>query len=102
LKYLVAKSYADRTQYLEVTTLKQAIRWLIKNGHLATGQRIDLPMRKAEGTGTYCWRREEVLAMLEHCQRRPELEWLAGVVLALAATGLRISELVLHQALILG
>ena len=67
--------------------------WLVKGGHLPAGRRIELPLQKARGTDTYCWRPEEVRAMLEHCRGRPELEWLGGVILALAATGLRISEL---------
>ena len=91
--HLEADGYAYRTQYLELTTLKQAILWLVKKGHLAAGSRIELPLEKAQGTDTYCWRPEEVRAMLEHCRGRPELAWLAGVLLALATTGLRISEL---------
>jgi integrase len=91
--HLQANGYAYRTQYLELTTLKQAILWLVKSGHLKAGCRIELPLAKAQGTDTYCWRPEEVRAMLEHCRERPELAWLAGVILALATTGLRISEL---------
>lgn len=91
--HLEANDYAYRTQYLELTTLKQAILWLAKKKHLVAEGRIELPLDKAQGTDTYCWRPEEVRAMLEHCRGRPELAWLAGVILALAATGLRISEL---------
>lgn len=90
---LEAKRYAYRTQYVELTTLKQANGWFIRNGHLPADRRIELRLRKPDGTDTYCWRKAEVRAMLEHCSRDPELAWLCGVIQALAFTGLRISEL---------
>ncbi len=49
-------------------------------------------MKKPHGTDTYCWRTEEVEAILQHCEQ-PDLQWLRSVVLALSTTGLRISEL---------
>ena len=91
--HLEAVGYAYRTQYLELTTLKQAVLWLVKSGALPPDRRIELPLDKAQGTDTYCWRPEEVRAMIEHCRSEPELAWLARVILALATTGLRISEL---------
>ena len=91
--HLVAAGYAYRTQYLELTTLKQAVVWLVKRGHLPSDRRIELPLAKPEGTDTYCWRDDEVLAMLAHCRGLPGAEWLGEVLLALATTGLRISEL---------
>jgi integrase len=91
--HLEAKSYAYRTQYLELTTLKQAVLWLLKKGWLPADHRINVPLHKSEGTDTYCWRPGEVRAMLEHCRDRPDLAWLEEVILALATTGLRISEL---------
>lgn len=91
--FLEAQQYAYRTQYLELTTLKQAILWLTKTQHLPAECRIELPLDKPQGTDTYCWRPGEVRAMLEHCRRQPELAWLSEVILALATTGLRISEL---------
>ena len=91
--HLEADDYAYRTLYLELTTLKQAILWMSKTGNLPADHRVDLPLEKAEGTDTYCWRPVEVRAMLEHCRAQPELAWLGAVLLGLAATGLRISEL---------
>jgi integrase len=91
--HLESQRYAYRTQYLELTTLKQAIHWLVKRGHLGSDPRIDLPLSKPQGTDTYCWQEHEVRAMLEHCRSRPDLQWLEQVILALATTGLRISEL---------
>jgi integrase len=66
---------------------------LVKTKHLTADRRIDLPLDKAQGTDTYCWRPEEVRAMLEDCRGRPDLAWLATVIQAMATTGLRISEL---------
>ncbi len=40
----------------------------------------------------YCWRSNEVVAILEDCQT-PELTWLWQVIIGLSATGLHISEL---------
>ena len=50
-------------------------------------------MRKPEGTETYCWHSAELRAILAHCRSQPDLLWLADVLLALATTGVRISEL---------
>jgi integrase len=92
-KHLEALEYAYRTLYLELNTIKQIAKWLIRQGHLAGKSPIDLPVAKADGTPTYCWRAEEVEAIVEWCTKRPELVWLGHVIIALACTGLRISEL---------
>lgn len=91
--WLEDEDYAYRTEYSELTTIKQALKWLVESGHLPATCRLKLPLAKAEGTDTYCWRREEVDAMLAHCRTQPKLAWLADVLVALACTGLRISEL---------
>jgi integrase len=90
--WLDGEGYAYRTEYLELTTLKQAINWLQSVGHIPE-RKIDLPLRKPLGTDTYCWRSEEVAAIVHHCHSSPELYWLGDLVTALASTGLRISEL---------
>jgi integrase len=92
-KHLEKKGYAYRTQYLELTTLKQTVLWLVKREHLPVDRRIELPLDKPEGTDTYCWHDDEVRAMLQHCRVVPGSNWLADVILTLATTGLRISEL---------
>ena len=92
-KHLLNEEYAYRTQYLELTTLKQTVLWLVKRGRLPADRRIELPLSKPEGSDTYCWRDAEVRAMLEHSRRQPGSAWLHDVILALATTGLRISEL---------
>ena len=92
-KHLETREYAYRSLYLELTTLKQVILWLVKEKHLPPESRIELALIKPEGTQTYCWRPNEVRAMIDHCRHCPALRWLGGVILALATTGLRISEL---------
>jgi integrase len=50
-------------------------------------------MSKPQGTDTYCYSREEVVVMIAHCRSIASLHWLSEVLVALACTGLRISEL---------
>lgn len=92
-KFLEGEDYAYATVYLELTTLKSVVKWLKRSGHLESGALIDLTLDKPQGTTTtYCWRPEEVQAMIEWCKQKPELHWQHGVIVALACTGLRISE----------
>lgn len=89
---LDGESYAYATEYLELTTLKQILKFLIENQYLPSTAAFTYPLKKPDGTDTYCWKPEEVAAIIEYC-RTTELEWLRQVVIGLAATGLRISEL---------
>lgn len=91
--HLDDEGFAYATQYLELTTLKQAIKWLVEEGRLPASCQVRLQLSKPQGTTTYCWRPEEVQAMVQHCRRHAALGWLADVIAALACTGLRISEL---------
>ena len=63
LAHLQSGDYAPRTQYLEGTTLKQAVAWLVAAKHLPGGCRIDLPLGKPRGTDTHCWTEQEVRAI---------------------------------------
>ena len=91
--WLDGEGYAYRTTYIELTTIKQAMNYLIESGHLPETCRIHLKLSKMMGTDTYCWRQEEVQAILESCRAAPELGWLGDVLTALSCTGMRISEL---------
>ncbi|MHB1037946.1 MAG: tyrosine-type recombinase/integrase, partial [Pirellulales bacterium] len=91
--WLNDKNRAYRTQYFELTTLKQSLNWLIREGHLPEGCRPVLPLQRAHGTTRHCWRPEEVTAMVELCRAQPGLNWLGDVLVGLACTGMRISEL---------
>jgi len=55
--------------------------------------KLDCPLSKPQGTETYCYSKDEVRAMVDHCMKDPALVWLGRIVTALSHTGLRISEL---------
>jgi integrase len=54
---------------------------------------IDLQLQKPESERHYCWRPEEVQAMVDLAKKSPELAWLYAVIVGLACSGLRIGEL---------
>lgn len=89
--WLESRAYAYATQVLELTTLKQILKYLVAEGHLPPTTLFPYQMRKPSGTDTYCWKPEEVEAILQHCDR-PDLLWIKGVLLTLSRTGMRISE----------
>jgi integrase len=91
--HLDDQGYAYATEYLELTTLKQAVKWFIGEQKLPVDCTIHLPLKKPHGTTTYCWRPVEITAMIRHCDDCPKLRFLGDILLALACTGLRISEL---------
>ncbi|MGZ0174514.1 MAG: tyrosine-type recombinase/integrase [Planctomycetales bacterium] len=91
--WLDDNDYAYRTEYIELTTLKQAVKWFVTEGILPSDRVIVLPLKKAIGSDTYCWTPEQVQAMRERCQANESLAWLDGIIVTLACTGLRISEL---------
>jgi len=91
--WLEDREYAPRTQVHELITLKQIIGWLSESGNLVCGPKISLSVVKIDGTDTYCYTQEEVSAIAEYCLQNEKLRWLADVYIALATTGLRISEL---------
>lgn len=92
--WLEDDGYAERTIYLELTTIKQTVKFLIDETHrLPESCRIALSMQKPDDTPTYCYVREEVDAIIDFCVSTPGLEWLGGICVALACTGMRIGEL---------
>jgi integrase len=92
-KWLENGDYHDKTQYIELTVIKQALKWLVEEGLLPASSLFRMPLKKSSGTSTYCYSREQVQAILAHCRAREDLHWLADVVVALSYTGLRIGEL---------
>lgn len=91
--WLDGDGYAYRTQYLELTTIKQIIKFLSEKGVLPATVKINMTLPKARGTTTYCYTREQVDAMLEICYADERLHWLGDVIMGLIHTGMRISEL---------
>jgi integrase len=90
---LVAKRFADRTVYLELTLLKGVNNWLIGKKQLPPEAKLQYSLEKPKGTDTYCYSRTEFTAMIEHCEVRQETMWLGNVILVAGHTGMRISEL---------
>jgi integrase len=93
LSHLGQEEYAYRTQYLEGTTIKQALGWFVETKRLPESARSRLTLRKPTETHTHCWTPAEFRAIVGHCRARADLHWLADVVVGLGTTGLRISEL---------
>jgi integrase len=91
--WLDGEGYAYRTEFLEATTVKQTVNFLISEGRLSADRKIILKLRKPKGTDTYCYRKEEVASMIAQCEADSKLLWLHDVIVALACTGMRISEL---------
>lgn len=92
-KFLADSEYAERTQYLELTTLKQAVKFFVERGLLPQECRINLKLRKVTDSSAYCYTQAEVAAIVAFSRQDPELFWLADVCVALACTGVRIGEL---------
>lgn len=91
--WLDGESYAYATEYLEITVVKQAFNHWIETELLPIECKIHFPMAKPTETDTYCYRPEEVQAMIQLCQEDRNLAWLADIITALVYTGMRISEL---------
>jgi integrase len=91
--FLVREEYAHATQVLEVVTLKQAINYFIEGKLLPPEHDFKLEVDKVDDSMTYCFTPNEVTAMIDYCGQHKEFRWLADVIVGLAYTGMRISEL---------
>jgi integrase len=91
--HLKKRPYADRSIYLELVLVKSVMKWLIGKRLVPESCRFTLKLRKPQGSDTYCYTPQQVRAMLDHCESRVELKWLGYIIMVLALTGLRISEL---------
>ncbi len=93
LNHLDKLGYADGTLRFEANLIKQIVKWLSEEEHLPVSTTIKLSVRKSTGSSTYCWQQDEVAAMIEHCGKNERLKWMADIIVTLAHTGMRISEL---------
>lgn len=91
--HLESRGRASKTLENELVTLKQCMRWLIDEGRLPGCEPIKLKLKKFESRRAYCYRPQEVAAMLAHCRATNCLTWLGNVIIGLACTGMRIAEL---------
>jgi integrase len=94
--YLERSKYAPKTVETELVTLLQAHKFLLRkfgNDRLRGVEPIRIRVKSAESERPYCYTTEQVCAMIQHCRASRKLAWLADVIVGLATTGLRISEL---------
>lgn len=93
--WLVEGGKAYATQYIEITTIKQMLKFLVDEDVLPRTALVKLKMTKpkADESDTYCYTPTEIAAMLAHCLAVESLHWLHPVLATLAYTGMRISEL---------
>jgi len=91
--WLRDEEFAPATLYLEINTLKQIVKWLIGEGQLPETAKIKLAVKKIGDSDRFCYRPEQVNAILEHAFGDPDLHWLGNAVVGLVYTGLRIGEL---------
>lgn len=91
--WLDGEGYAYATEVTELTTLQQTMNYFIASKLLPADCKIELPLKKPTESDTYCYTVEEYLAMVLKCEANPNLKWLGEVIVALATTGMRISEL---------
>lgn len=92
--HLKSRGYSDATVYLESTTLKQVVKFLIEEEHrLPESARIRLRLRRSHHSDTFCPGRNHVQAMLEYCRKTTGLHWMGDVIIALGTSGMRIGEL---------
>ena len=66
-KRLEDQDYADRTVYLELTTIKQMVNWSIAEGKLPGAARVRMPLKKVPDSPTYCYSRDEMMAIVTLC-----------------------------------
>jgi len=92
-EYAPGKFYLPKTICDDITTIKQCVRHLVAEGRLSTTSPIDLQLQKPESQRYYCWKTEEVKAMVDLCKDSTDLGWLHDVIVGLACTGMRIGEL---------
>lgn len=84
---------APHTIKKDIVIVTGAHRWLIKADHVRGVQPINLKFRAGESQAHYCYRSDQVKAMLKQCRQVPSLRWLEFLITGLACTGLRIEEL---------
>ena len=95
--HLEGKQYAQKSISIELVILVGCFRWLLEQGLLSGMDPLKLKLRKTESQPSYCYTYKEVSAIVAHCDKSKSLHWLRDVIITLAYTGLRISELAVLQ-----
>ncbi len=93
-RWLDESDYAYATQFIELATINQVIKYLsLTKKSLPADSYQPLRLQKSDAVTRFCYSPEQVEAIIVLCSKDPALRWLACVVVFLATTGLRISEL---------
>ncbi len=92
--WLVKREYSPRTLYLELNLLVSVNKWLVEEELLPASARFRIKLIKSQGSDTYCYTREQVTKMVEHCGTNRDLRWMKEIIVGLATTGMRIGEFV--------
>ena len=87
------RPYCKRTKVFERIVLAQILKYLAQEGRIDAVDLRGIRPKKVVGTDAVCFTDEEVEEVVTHCRARPDLAWLLPVVVTLAKTGARISEL---------
>jgi integrase len=89
-----APKIADPTLKFELELVVSVLKYLISEEKLlSASQLFSLRLSKPQDSDRYCFKREEVRAMVAHCRQTPGLAWFADVIIGLATTGLRSESL---------
>ena len=86
------QSYASNTIVAHLTIVKSVNKLLIREKRLSEDCKIELRIPKIETSSTYCYSKQEVMAMLRFCEESEDLGWMHDLIQFLAMTGARISE----------
>jgi integrase len=73
--------------------MRSVNHYLVKNGLVPEALSIKCELKKPRGSDRYCFKVEEVAAMLKLCSDNAAMSWIYSVILGLSRTGMRIGEL---------
>lgn len=82
------------TVYFGVTFVKQVLDFLIREKEVPASCKFELNLKMPKPNPVYCYTQKEYRAILEMCQIQKGLSQLQSIVIVLAHTGMRISELI--------
>lgn len=92
-KHKQGRKYAPRSIKLELRTVCSVSNFLIEEKLLDANHHFTIRLGADEDSDRYCFKREEVAAMIVHCNANQALHWLRDAIVGLATTGLRSAEL---------
>jgi site-specific recombinase XerD len=93
-KHLEEADYAYATQFIELATLNQVVKFLTTEAKLIPpGVYVPVKLKKPDAVTRYCYTPDQVGTIVHWCSQGGGPRWLGPVLIALATTGMRIEEL---------